>query len=355
MPVNSTKDLIPFVNTLEGRVDTLTVDMNDWTTNKSKIMNALPKIDSNTIRSATALTKAEEALTEINTATFGIVAKRGQRLKTLIEDLKKKIVEIGENAGGGFGTGTLDENSTFAREINNAISGVDISVQDGMRLDYRLYEIQQLAAQGGTLGDKEWALPYSYTIDSDVNSTMLRVITEDDIEFLAGEVTVLDHNGSPIADENNQLITGTITEAGDVMLSNIPHKPIKLYFPINVAIKDIPQDFLYVFANMMIQKNGVFMQKIFDFDKAIQDISTDMEAMKGENWTVDFSIMRNHQDIIKEGITPKGLQVEVQDNIVHAKFSYNDHPNLSHFILEKWDEEKKAYVPYDGAEGVVAK
>lgn len=50
--------------------------------------------------------------------------------------------------------------------------------------------------------------------------------------------------------------------------------------------------------------------------------------------------MRNHQDVVKEGITPKGLQVQVQDGMANVTFSYADHPHLSHFILEKWDENK---------------
>jgi uncharacterized protein YueI/gas vesicle protein len=352
MPVYNTRDLIPFVNELEARINGMNVEVDEWRREKGRILTSLDTINSNKVRSTTALVKADEALTELNTATFDIVAQRGQRLKTLIENLKKQMFEIAQTAGGGKAVG-YDER--INAEIDNAVSSVEAEVEDGLKLDYRLRKIQEIAMEGKTLSEKDLYLPYVYELDHDLDQTTITLPTLEGIQFLQGDVTVLRMNGDIITDGEGNIISGTINEQGVVTLTAAPKEEVKLYFPVQMELKEIPKDFLLIFMQMVVQKNSEYMRQIAKFQNTLSDIVKDIQAMKGENWTVDFSIMRNHQDIIKESITPKGLQVEVKNGMVHASFSYNDHPYLSHFVLEKWNEDTQQWEPFDGAHGIVYK
>ena len=352
MPVYNTRELIPFVNELEARINGMNVEVDEWRKEKGRILTSLDTINSNRVRSTTALVKADEALTELNTATFDIVAQRGQRLKTLIENLKKQMFDIAQEAGSGKAVG-YDER--INAEIDNAVSSVEAEVEDGLKLDYRLRKIQEIAMEGKTLSEKDLYLPYVYELDHDLDQTTISLPPLGGIEFLQGEVAVLRMNGDIITDEEGNIISGTIDEKGVVTLTAAPKEEVKLYFPVQMELKEIPKDFLLIFMQMMVQKNSEYMRQIAKFQNTLADIIKDIQAMKGENWTIDFSIMRNHQDIIKESITPKGLQIEVKNGMVHASFSYNDHPYLSHFVLEKWNEDTQQWEPFDGAHGIVYK
>jgi F0F1-type ATP synthase membrane subunit b/b' len=351
MPVYNTRDLIPFVNELESRINGMNVEVDEWRREKGRILTSLDTINSNKTRATTALVKADEALTELNTATYDIVAQRGQRLKKLIESLKQQMFIIAQEAGGG--KAGYDER--INAEIDNAVSSVDAMVEDGLKLDYRLRKIQELAMEGKTLSEKELFLPYVYEINQNLDQTNFTVPDIDGIQFVNGDVTVLTIDADIILDGAGSLITGVIDETGNIVLSAPPKQPIKCYFPVQMDLKDIPSDFLLIFMQMVVQKNSHYMQQIAKFQNTLNDILRDIQAMKGENWTVDFSIMRNHQDIIKESITPKGLQVEVKNGMAHATFSYNDHPHLSHFILEKWNEQTQQWEPFDGQYGIIYK
>lgn len=352
MPIYSTRDLIPFVNELEAKINGMNVEVDEWRKEKGRILTSLDTINSNKVRSTTALVKADEALTELNTATFDIVAQRGQRLKTLIENLKQQMFEIAQTAGDGKAVG-YDER--INAEIDNAVSSVEAEVEDGLKLDYRLRKIQEIAMEGKALSEKDLYLPYVYELDHDLDQTTIVLPTLEGIQFLQGDVTVLQMNGDIITDGEGNIISGTINEQGVVTLTAAPREKVKLYFPVQMEFKEIPKDFLLIFMQMVVQKNSEYMRQIAKFQNTLADIVKDIQAMKGENWTIDFSIMKNHQDIIKESITPKGLQVEVKNGMVHASFSYNDHPYLSHFVLEKWNEDTQQWEPFDGAHGIVYK
>jgi hypothetical protein len=354
MPVYSSRDLIPFVNQLEQKINEMNNSFKDWDNNKYKILNAVGRVDSTYTTSMTALVRADEALAEISTACFKSTANRGKRLEDTLNKLKNEIYEIAATiqAEGGGG-GALTE-GVYYDELNNAIASVDATIEDGMKLDYRLREIQEIAATGVDLSNKELYMPYKHSM-TDLSTRSFMIPQQDGIVFVDGEVTVLNQEGDPFLDENNRIITGTIDANGQVELSTIPPEPYNLYFPVQMKLKDIPMDFLYLFMQQMLQKNSRILEVVLAFEHQLSHILEDIEYMKGINWTPDFSIMRNHQELVKEGITPKGLSVEVVDGMVHVTFSYNDHPYLSHFILEKWDEEQQKFVPYDGLNGIVNK
>jgi hypothetical protein len=352
MPVTNSRDLIPFVNSLEVRINNLNTDMQSWTSNKNKILNALPQVDRNKDNALMALVKAEDALAEINTATFGVIAAKGDRLRTLLENLKNQVMEIAQNAA----TGGVAVEQYIKDEINNAIAEVDAVVDDGLKLDYRLRKIQEMAQEGVDFKNRDIIMPYKWESDTIVRDSEILLPPEAGVQYIDGDVTVLNETGDKgLLTSSNSLLRGKIDATGKVTLDEAPNQKVKIYFPVKLHFKDVPDDFLYYLVETVVSKTSPLMEMLLKFEKLLNDVMTDILAMKGENWTVDYSIMRNHKEIVQEQITPKGLCISVEDGIVHATFSYNDHPYLDHFVLEKWDEEKNDWVPYDGEYGIVGK
>ncbi len=353
MPIYNSKDLIPFVNMLESKIIEMNQDVSDWAANKFKLISSSNRVDGIYANSMAALVRADEAMSEIGTATFKSTAARGKRLEDTLNKLREEMYEIAENVEGQGGGGALTD-GIFFDELNNAIASVDPTIEDGLKLDYRLREIQKAASIGTTVANKNLIVAYKYEPE-EISSLVVSVPEEKGVLFVNGEVTVLNQEGSPILDQQLDLITGRIDEEGVVQLSAIPSEKVTLYFPVSMKFSDVPDDFLYLFVQQMVQKNSSIMEAVIRFESSILDIIEDIDYMKGMHWTPDFSIMKNHQDIVKEGITPKGLNVEVKDGLAHVTFSYNEHPNLDHFVLEKWDEELKQFVPYDDVNGVIQK
>jgi hypothetical protein len=352
MPIYNNQDLIPFVNQLEQSLLTMNQSLSDWNANKNKIISSIGKTDSTYTTAMSALVRADEAMSEIGTATFKSSAQRGKRLEDTLNNLRAEMYEIAEKVGDGSGGGALTE-GMFYDELNNAIASVDVTIEDGLKLDYRLRELQDMALTGGNLSNKNLHMPYKFEVSE---PSMNVVIPEDEeIIFVDGEVTVLNAEGLPFLDENLKIITGTVDDSGNVQLTAMPPEPYTMYFPVQMSMKDIPEDFLYLFLEQILQKNSQVMEVVLGFETKLGTIVTDIELMKGTHWTPDYNIMRNYRDIVKEGITPKGVNVEVVDGMAHLMFSHNDHPHLSHFVAEKWNEETKEWIPYDGVSGIIQK
>ncbi|WDI05097.1 hypothetical protein PUW25_26365 (plasmid) [Paenibacillus urinalis] len=352
MPITDTRNIVQFVNDLESRINNLDQDLLDWENNKTQILNALPQINLNRTNAITAIVKAEDALAELNTATYGVVAAKGQRLKKLLDDLKAQVIEIAENAPGKG----VEIDSYIQDEINNAIAGVDSAIHDGLKLDYRIRQVQDMAQEGVEFAQKEIILPFSHKTINPLNHYEVQLEPQEGVEYVRGDLTVLDASGDRVVlGTNQEAITGTVYESGLIILSESPKVPVTLIYPARLNFNDVPEDFLYYTLQMMLSKSSptlTFVQKV---ESIVTEILTDVRYMKGTNWTVDHSIMRNRKDILLESITPKGLQVDVQNGNVHAMFSYNDHPNLKHFVLEKLNPETNEFEPYDGAEGIISK
>lgn len=349
MPITDTRNIIPFVNNLEARIVSFENDLRSWNENKSEIISIVPRVSQNRSQAISAIVKAEEALAELNTATFGVVASKGQRLKKLLDDLKQSVYEIAQNAT------PSSFSDRYAQEIDHAVSEVDSMVQDGLKLDYRLRQIQEKAQVGVDQSNKEIVVPYKHEIASNLNSISVQVPEQEGVQFIEGDVTVLNESGDKgILDANGNLITGRINSEGYIVLSAIPRQPVNLYFPVKMQQKNVPEDVLYFLLNTVVQKTSPLMEQLMRFEQTLTDIISDIANMKGINWTVDHSIMSNHQNIVKEAITPKGLDLEVRDGMIYVRFSYNDHPYLSHFVLERLDSNNK-WQPYDGEQGIINK
>ncbi|MBR2245610.1 hypothetical protein [Oceanobacillus profundus] len=351
MPVYSTRELIPFVNGLEEMLINVEKELNTWSTSKGAIINSIPKITQNTNLSTTALIKADEALSEIGSATFEIIANRGVRLKTLIDELRSEMIEIAKNTEG---VGSAYTDPRIKAEIDNAVSSVDGIISDGLKLDYRLQKITKTAMEGKSIAEKDMIIPTSHK-EEQMTSKETQAPYFDGVRFVEGEVTVLDEYKRPILHPVGEIIHGTIDESGKIALNYMPLQPVVLYYPIEVDFKDVPKDMVFFLMDTLVAKNSEYMQQILIFSEQQQNVLREIQAMKGKDWTVDFSIMKNHQDIIKESITPKGLQIEMVDGQANLTFSYNDHPNISHFEVERWSEEENKFVPYDGGQGVIQK
>lgn len=351
MPIYNTRDLIPFVNQLEAKINDLNEGVAEWNTNKYSLIGLPQKVTQAQTTATISLVRADEAMAEIGTATFKSTANRGKRLEDTLNKLRDEMYEIAATVEGGGGGGSLTE-GMFFDELNNAIASVDATIEDGLKLDYRLRQITNMARTGQNLALKDLHMPYKHEVAIPTTRSF-SVPEQEGIVFVTGDVTVLGANGTPFLDENQKLITGTINEVGQVILTKVPPEPYTAYFPVKMHLQDIPEDFLYLFMQQIIDKNSRVMEIVLSFEQQILNIVEDIQYMKGVNWTPDFSIMRNHQELVKEGITPKGLDVEVKEGMAHVTFSHNEHPHLSHFVLEKWDEAQQKFVPYDGINGIV--
>lgn len=352
MPIYNSRDLIPFVNKLEEDLIRYQEELETWSQSRGNIMNSIGNIPSLTNIATSALVKADEALSELGTATFGIIAGRGMRLKTLLDNLKEEMIEIAKNVdGNGSGKGY---DPRINAEINNAVSEVDGIIEDGLKLDYRLRQITKQAAKGEELSLKDFIIPTIVEItEPTVKEFQLEPI--EGAEFVEGEVTVLNENKEPVMHPVGEIVHGTISEEGVVNLNYLPLESVKLYFPVRMALKDVPEEVLYYLMDSFNRKGEQYLADILELKDNQQKILSDIQAMKGNNWTVDFSIMKNHQAIVEEAITPKGLHTEIIDGMAHLTFSHNDHPYLSHFEIERWDEKENKFIPYDEEQGVVHK
>ena len=354
MPISSSKEIIPFVNELERRIDQMEPMLETWEEEKDRILSKVNLVDGINNRTYTAVNKAEEALGEISSATYGVIANKNQKLKKVIDGLKESIENIALNGGsGGGGEGAYDPR--INAEIDNAVSQVEEMVSDGLKLDYRLREILACAEVGQSMALKQLIMPMKLSFDAAQNGLVFSAPKQEGVHFITGDVTVLDKDMMPLVDANKKLIRGKINEDGLITITENPNKAMTFFYPVKLAFKDTPEELMYMILDMVVAKNSLYMEKMVLIETAISQLQSDIVMMKGANWTVDFSIMKNHQDIVKESITPKGLSVEVIDGKVHATFSYNDHEFLSHHVLEKWDEETKQFIPYDGKSGIIEK
>lgn len=355
MPITNSKDIINFVNGLEQHIFNLQSDIYSWNTSKEEISDSLSELGNTSTMARQTMIRADNALAEINTAVIASTALQGRRLDDTLKKLKNDIflaIENGDIVGlGGGGEVTSGE---IYEEINNAIANVDPMILPGLRLDHRLQEIYNLANTGAAALEKDIFVPRKF-IPGDITSLTLQGEVLSTERFVAGEVTVLDENSLPIIGSKNELITAQIDESGLITLSEIPMVRTVLFYPIEIEFKDVERDFLYILMEMMLKKNHPMMQQVMMISSNLNGILEDIEAMKGANWTVDFSIMQNHLDIMREAITPKGVYLTVEDGKTNLSFSYQDSPLISHFVVEKLDPATGEWMPANENGGIINK
>lgn len=356
MPIYSSKDLIQFVNNLEQQVLAAEKSVASWDKNKNTITSAVGRIDGINANTIQALVKADEALSEIGGATFTSTAIRGKRLDDVIKKMKADLLRIiaeGTGGGAGGGGGALTE-GVFFDELNNAIADVDSTIQDGLKLDYRIREIYDMSLSGSKLSERDIYLPHKLEVPAMTSVTTQGEVIEGQ-RFVQGVVTVLDQNQMPVLDLNGELIVGFIDETGFITLTEVPHESVILYYPVEIDMKDIPKDFVYLFFNMLLDKTSPIMKTIVTIDETLNQIQEDLTYMKGVRWTPDFSIMRNHEEIVKEIVTPKGVHVRVENGQSVMSFSYTDNDAISHFVAEYFDEVENKWIPVNDDDGVISK
>lgn len=355
MPIYNTKNIVDFVNGLESRLNEVGEITADWDSNKKKVLSGVGRIDGININAVQSLVKADEALNEISTATFTSAAGRGKRLEDTLNKLKQSIfsaIENGDIIGVGSGGGELT-GGMFYEELNNAIAEVDPTIDDGIKLDYRLRNIQEMAAEGKKVGTKDMLLPQKFFLELP-KDIFVDIPEVEDQRFVYGDVTVLTEELLPTY-QNDEMITGTINENGRIILSSIPDVPVYLYYPVQMNFSNIPEDFGYLFFDLLLDKHSPIMRSIVKIQDIIDTLAYDLDYMKGEKWTPDFSIMSNHKDFLRETLTPKGINVDVQNGQSVMSFSYEDNEMLSHFIAETWNEEKKIWEPINSNGGIINK
>ncbi|MGF0347770.1 hypothetical protein ACQR3P_29440 [Rhodococcus sp. IEGM1300] len=359
MPITNTRDVIPFVNELEKQIESVNRDIGSWLSERQKVLGYGSDIADIRFRSTGAFSRAEEALSELGNATSGVIALRGQRLKKVLDDLRKEVKVIAEeavNSGGGGGGGFFDERITD--EINNAVAGMSTLIPDGMKLDARIQEVTDLAARGGDLGNKDLIVPIMRQIQY-LGEDQFILEMDADIKYVDGEVAIVKMDGDSVLTLLGKAAVANI-EALDngararVTLPDIELGSYKLFFPAEVALSAWPREAMESVMGATISRTSPTFRRIAEFDVRLEKLQETMKQMQGQNWTADISLMKNHQDIIREAITPKGLHIEhIAEGKVNVSFSYTDHENLSHFVLERLDEETNSWSPYDGEQGIV--
>lgn len=357
MPITNTRDVVGFVNGLEKSLETMNEELNVWRREKGKLLAYGTQIDQNKFRANSAFVKVEEALGEIANATTSITALKGQRLKKLIDNLKAEIFVIAEeaiSAGGGGGGGGYDER--LMDEINAAVADVSMLIPDGLKLDCRIQQVLDVATKGGTLGDKTIIIPMRHVFRHN-GANELTLAEQDGVVYQRGDVALITATGDTVRTTTGAPAIGKLEPLRNgrearLLLPEIVMGNYTALYPAEIKLKDWPEEAIQAVLDASISRTSPTFIKLDGINLALETIENDIAAMKGSNWTMDISLMRNHRDIIRESITPKGLRVDVVDGKTVASFAYTDHPSLSHFVVEQMNEEGE-FVPYDGEDGIV--
>ena len=357
MPVTNTRDVIPFVNELEKDIGRLTEQIGTWLVESQKVKGYGTEIADIRFRTTGAFSRAEEALSEIGNATTGVVALKGQRLKKLIEDLKREVRVIAEEAAasGGGGGAFFDERIT--KEINNAVAGVSSLVPEGLKLDARIQQIAELATNGGELGNKQLVVPVARTLTY-LGGDEFALAEEEDLVYVDGEVAFALPDGGTALTRDGKAAVGTVVavdggRTGRLTMPDVALGEYRIFVPAEIAMHAWPREAIEAVLGASISRTSGTFKKIAEYGATLDGILDTIARMKGQGWTADVTLMQNRRDIVRESITPKGLQVEIlPDGKAAVSFSYTDHPGLSHFVLEKMDADEK-WVPYDGDQGII--
>ena len=357
MPVISSKDLIGFVNELEVQLNAVKAIALSWQKNESQMLKLPPQINAVNVTAKQAMLRADSALSEVSSAVMASTKPVGQRLADTLDKLKRDIflaIENGEIIGVGGSGGEVNAGLIYD-EINAAIADVDPTIEDGLKLSHKLDMLQSIAESTNKLSGKRVIMPHKYIVGL-VNSVTMQGESSIHETFIKGDVIVLNDDLSPVLDDNQNLITGTIDKDGVIHLSAIPKEPVNLYYPTVINLEDADEDFLYKGLETTLQKNYKMVTNIITMGTNITNIIEDIKAMKGANWTIDFSIMSNHIDIIKEMTAPRSLHVQFsEEGQALLSMAYLDHDYVSHYVAEKFDEESQTWEPVNENGGIINK
>lgn len=192
-------------------------------------------------------------------------------------------------------------------------------------------KIETLESVTGYITDREVLIPRTMVTPVITSNTYELPVLEKG-SYVSGLVTVLKDDGSGPVVINNTVLTASIVDS-HVEFAIVPNCPVMLKYTIRVKLTDIPEDFLL----SLLESNGASAAVTSD----ILNIYQQLNALDA--------------DLLDEQLTPKALYVQAQGSTVFVSWAYQDVPELSHFILEKWNPTTNTWQPYDGQQGVVTK
>ncbi|AOQ24741.1 hypothetical protein MTAT_04600 [Moorella thermoacetica] len=276
------------------------------------------------------LQKVEREDVKQNTRLMGIetnIVNLGNRVKALEQNGPPP-----SSGGGGSNGGEL---GPVAQEILNAISGVE--APDGFKLDKRLDDIYNGVLDASNrldnlafITEKELLIPRKILTGA-VAKTEYQLPVPAYGHYVAGPVTVYDLSGTRLLKIGEKPVTATITVSGKVTFDQIPYQQVTLVYILAVNLKDLPQDFLTTTIEIL-RSNTATLSDVLDLQNR----------------------MRQSEEALQlERITPRGLYTQAIGSTVYVTWSYEDSPDISHFVLERYDENTGEWVPFDGLYGIV--
>lgn len=239
----------------------------------------------------------------------------------------------------GLEKATGDPNNSDLIEVNKAPIGTFYMQDDaGNKLWQKkgstATDWQEIAgATGGTanpedleqLKQQQIIIPRSVSFDN-VNTKTISIDGTTQ-SIVSGSVDVISQNTGQVIIRNNNQVTATITETGDITFNILPYEPVQIIYGIRVRLDSLPEDFLIKhFYTSLDEKN--------------------IKTMINNVTTLQSSL-------IMEQIKPTGLFTKNTASGPTITFSYPQSEELDHFVLERYNEDTKTWEPYDGANGII--
>lgn len=284
-----------------------------------------------------------------NVTAFVSGASVGRRLRYVLDQLKAELIVMIEDMAN---TSRPVDLGPLGEEINKAIALVDANVPDGIKLDFRLQQNEKNIRALLSHEDQTIWIPYATTVEQPTSLT-IQAIKPEHAVFLQADVTVVTDDKKPAKTDEMQKIKGTMNGSGLITLNYLPVKKVHLWYPIEVQRKYVQDKDLWNILEVIQMGSGgeINNDEIEEFMAYVRE---QLEIMKGIDYNSEQNIADAYQLIEKTRLAPKSLQItQLPNDQLAVQFSYEDHPLLSHFVLEKWDEETKTWLPYDGDEGIV--
>jgi len=307
-----------------------------------------------TDNNAKLLVAIDTWLSEIDTVVKNIQERRGYRLKKALQMLQDQINMILLNGTGLSGGSLSPEDELMIEEIKNAIASVDHGVSDGLKLDVRLRHLDAEIQKAMDAESKTFIIPYKI-IKSSIDELTWPLELPNHMTAVPGDIMVVGSDGYPIEYENDQFLTIVFNEDQTLTASAMYAHDVILYLPVETTISNMSSDVLYTMLSMILKRNDPFVMQMKTMQVIMDQIVDDVSAMKGLNWNEQFNIMGTYKRAIAEAITPKNLQIEVHDGQVNVSFAYADVPEVTHFVLETWDDVLNKWTAYDGISGIIEK
>jgi hypothetical protein len=250
------------------------------------------------------------------------------------EELPKRPVLIkGEEEAAG------DPNISELSKVNMApIGSFYMQFDAGNKLWQKMSDEKegwQLRGSGGgasdpslqALKEKKLVIPQIFTTSNIVSSNQLQIPIDPLDEVVPGEVDVVDQSTGQVVMSNGVQVTGTVNSGGMVSFSSSPNTDIRIVYGVKVSLSELPEDFLkrHFYTN--------------DDERNMITVIDELNELETE--------------IIRENIKPTGMYTKTTPDGTSIVFSYAEDPNISHFILERYDETNGAWVPYDGGSGII--